>query len=155
MENEPLRRVDPQAYLPQMVEILDVGRQLLIPVSGNSMMPFLCAGRDYVLLESVKFHPVKRGDIVLFQRETGQFVLHRVWSADRDSYKMIGDGQEFIEGPIGAQQLRAVAVGIKRKGTWLRKGSCWNLFFRWIWLRVVPYRTRILRCYSRLRGRIR
>ena len=143
--------VDTELYLQEIMSMLDTGRKAVIPVSGSSMTPFLCGGRDFVLLESTKYHAVKKGDIVLFLRPTGQFILHRVYSVTKDKYKIIGDAQHIIEGPIWEEQLKAVAVRVKRKGKWLKKWSFWNWFFRWIWIRVVPFRMKIIQVYRYLK----
>lgn len=145
---QQLRYVNTEEYLDEIVKILQTGKQAMIPISGSSMTPFLCAQRDFVLLESSKDHAIKKGDIVLFRRPTGKFVLHRVWSVNKETFKMVGDGQQFIEGPISASQIKAVVIAVKRKGKWLKKWSFENLFFQWIWIRVIPFRVKILQLYS-------
>ena len=45
-----VRQVNTAEYLSEIIEILRQGREVSIPVKGNSMAPFLREGRDAVLL---------------------------------------------------------------------------------------------------------
>ena len=56
---------------------------LPLVVSGTSMAPFLAPDRDRVFLSAVT-RPLKAGDIVLYQRDCGTYVLHRIVRVDGD-----------------------------------------------------------------------
>ena len=98
------RIVDIDAYMPVLRELLAQGRSVSLTVTGESMSPFLRHGRDQIRLEGVTAPP-KRGDMVLFQRRNGQYIMHRILRRLPDgNYALIGDGQEsfwwrFFAGP--------------------------------------------------------
>ena len=143
------RILDTQAFLDTVCELLRQGqRGVAIPVAGGSMVPFLHDG-DTVQLE-LPDTPLKRGDIVLYTRPSGRYILHRIYRVREGKYDLIGDGQLVIELGIGQEQILATVCAVRRKGKLLRKGNlCWE-FYEHIWLALVPWRGRILRVYAGL-----
>ena len=120
-------------------------------VSGRSMTPFLVDGRDTVYLSRLE-RPARRGDILLYQRDIGQYVLHRVWKVEDDgSFTMVGDAQTELEPGIREDQIIAVVTSVIRKGKRMGPGSFWWEFFEKIWIRMVPLRPFFWKVYSRLR----
>ena len=66
-------------------------------VTGTSMRPFISPKGDTVYLASCEKGDVKKGDILLFKRNNGSVVLHRVRRVDGDKYIMNGDAQNWCE----------------------------------------------------------
>lgn len=124
---------------------------LPLTVTGNSMSPFLIHGRDSVWLSRPP-RPVRRGDILLYRRENGMYVLHRVYKVTKESYTMLGDAQTEPERGIRAEQVIAVVTRVERKGQCLVPGCFWWFFFEKIWIRVVPLRKGIHGVFSLLHG---
>ena len=124
-------------------------KDLPLLISGNSMSPFLIHHRDTVYLSALT-RPPRRGDIVLYQRRDGQYVLHRVYSLQGDTCTMLGDAQTQLEPGIGLHQIRAIVTGVRRKGKLLTPDSFWWLFFERIWIRIRPVRRPIHRLYTLL-----
>ena len=134
------RIVDIDAYMPVLRELLAQGRSVSLTVTGESMSPFLRHGRDQVLLECVTAPP-GRGDMVLFQRRGGQYIMHRILRRLPDgNYALIGDGQQQVEAPIAPQQIFAVVTQVCRKGTWIGPKAFWWRFFAGPWLTLLPLR---------------
>lgn len=132
-------------------EILENGEKAWITVTGMSMYPFLREGRDSVELSGVTYDTVKRGDIVLIKRETGHYVLHRLLKKEKDCFFIIGDAQQWVEGPLDPSQLIACVTSIKRGGQII---SCDNIILRCAvrtWLALIPYRRKTMQIYYRIR----
>ena len=123
---------------------------LPLVVSGNSMSPFLIHGRDTVYLSRLT-RPVRRGDILLYQRANGAYILHRVWKVCPDSYTMVGDAQTVLEPGIRDDQIIAIVTAVQRKGKHMAPGSFWWTFFEKVWIRIVPLRHMIWRIYGVLK----
>ena len=122
MDHEiPVRIVDNQEYMKVVRSILEEGKEVPLVVTGNSMMPFLIDRRDQVLIKRIE-RPLKKGDIAFFQRENGQYIMHRIHFMRKDDrtgenqFYFIGDGQKNIEGPIKETQIFGVITGVLRKG---------------------------------------
>ncbi len=131
-----MKTIDTKAFLDTLCELAEKGETVCTVVSGGSMLPFLAGGRDYVFLQKPG-KKLKKGDIVLFTRENGDYVLHRIKRADPNGYYLLGDGQTAPEGPVEESRIRCVAVKVKRKGRILTPYSfCWK-FFNIFWTRAV------------------
>ena len=120
---------------------------LPLVVSGSSMTPFLRHGQDTVYLSRLT-RPVRRGDILLYQRRNGGYVLHRVWKVCPDSYIMVGDAQNMLEYGIRDDQIIAIVTAAERRGKDCGPGDFWWDFYEKYWIRMVPLRNPIRRCYS-------
>lgn len=147
-DNLPVKTVDTQIFLDAVKEMVRSGRDVPVTITGNSMSPFLVHGRDRILLSRIT-RPLRKGDMVLYQRTGGQYVMHRIRriNRSRDEYYMIGDAQTVAEGPLEERQIAAVVTSVCRKGKWLTPGDFWWEFFRRLWLNIVPFRRPVLRVY--------
>lgn len=143
--------VDTEMFLEDMCRLVKEGRQVVIPVSGGSMSPFLIGGRDCISLKKPLPKDLKKGKIALFRRISGQFVLHRIYSVKKGKYYFIGDAQDDIEGPIMMEQIEAVEDQVMRKGKWIANVSPEALFFRYVWIRIIFARKYIVMAYRRIK----
>ena len=144
-----LRILPPEVLIPQLSRLLEQTSPVPLVISGNSMSPFLVHRRDTVYLSKVS-GPLKPGDMILYQRKNGTYVLHRICKVQGDTYHLVGDGQWGIERGICREQVIAIVTAVRRKGKLLRSGSFWWEFFAHIWLKIIPLRPVILRLYSLL-----
>lgn len=62
---------------------------------GTSMLPLIRQGKDSVIL--VKPGLLSIGDIILYKRNNGQFVLHRIVKIKGDDLVICGDNQTALE----------------------------------------------------------
>lgn len=151
-EDIPKRIVDTALYMNTIKEIVGEGRAVPLLITGNSMCPFLVHERDTILIEKPKM-PLKKGDMVFFQRRNGQFVMHRICKVRRAAsgrlvYYMVGDAQQEIEGPVEASMIFGHIIKVCRKGKWIGKGDFWWEFFEHIWIRMIPFRRLAMRIYG-------
>lgn len=142
-----VRIVSPKAIMEPLLALLDEVEAVPLVISGGSMTPFLVHGRDTVYLSKVK-KPLKKGDMVLYQRLGGSYVLHRILKVEGSLYTMVGDAQTHLELGIHESQIRAIVTAVRRKDKLLQKGSFWWIFFEKIWVRMVPLRPAVRKAYS-------
>lgn len=132
-------------------EIINAGGHLTICVSGSSMNPFLVHGRDSVRLIKHRPQDFKKGSILLFKRNSGEFVLHRVKRVLSDgSLIMNGDAQVWCE-QISPVQVIAAVSDIECNGKLI---SCKSLKYRtkiFVWQLLFPLRSPVLRVRNKLR----
>ena len=146
---EPERRVmDPQVLMEPLLDLLEQAESVPLVISGGSMAPFLAEGRDTVYLSKVT-RPLKRGDMILFRRDSGSYILHRVLKVEAGICTVAGDAQTWTE-PVRPQKVKALVPAVRRKGRLLKQGSFLWMFFEKIWTRLVPLRPRILAVYGRI-----
>lgn len=141
-----MRRLDTDAYVSALRDLVNEGKECRLLISGSSMAPFLVHERDSIIFSKPQ-RELQRGDMVFYQRETGQFVMHRILHVKPEGLYIVGDAQTEIEGPVNPSQIFAVVTKAQRKGKWIGPGDFWWWFFRTVWLRLVPVRKIILKLY--------
>ena len=139
-----MKTIDTTEYLDTLCEILKENKAVTTVVQGGSMLPFLSPGRDYVILENFPREP-KKGDVVLYKRSNGDYVLHRIRKIKNDEFFLIGDRQTHTERGIRRENLCALVTEVKRNGKIIGEKSFIWFFYRRIWLAVVPLRSAILK----------
>lgn len=138
----------PETLIPELLEVLKQADSVPLIITGGSMMPFLVNGRDTVYLSKAE-EPLKPGDMVLYRRTSGQYVLHRIVKIENDNYSMVGDAQSEVEPGIRREQILARVSAVRRKGKLLASGSFWWDFFEKIWIHMTPVRPALIRiCWS-------
>lgn len=143
------RVLPPEMLIPELLALLEQTDSVPLTISGNSMTPFLVHGRDTVFLSKVT-RPLKKGDMIFYRRQNGQYVLHRICRVHPDSFDLVGDAQTYIETGIRPEQVLAIVNTVRRKGRLLEKGHFWWDFFEMFWLRIIPLRPLVCRIYGRL-----
>ena len=91
------------------------GQTVEMSPRGVSMLPTIKEGRDSVILAPVD-RPIERYDVILYRRENGNYVLHRVVGRDKEGYILSGDNQFQLEHGIGDGDVIAVVTKIRRRG---------------------------------------
>ena len=137
----------PEAAVERILAVMETGAAAPLVISGSSMSPFLIHGRDTVYL-SPPPERLKKGDMILYRRASGQYVLHRICAVEGEAFCLIGDAQREKEHGIRRDQVIALVTAARRKGKPLKKGSFWWTFFEKIWIRMIPLRPAALRIYG-------
>lgn len=147
-----VKQVDTREYVSVLREIAEEGKVVSMLIAGSSMAPFLCHNRDYIYFTKPE-RELRRGDMVFYQRDSGRYVMHRIYKVKPDGYYMVGDAQTQIEGPLRREQIFAVITQVKRDGKMIRPGDFWWEFFEHIWIRIVPARRIVTALYGMLWGK--
>lgn len=148
----------PMAKLAPLLEFqLSQGGTATLTVTGSSMLPLLRHHRD-----SVQLQPpppcLRKGDIILFCRDNGQFVLHRIIKVqDQDGpqsiYICCGDNQ-WRQEQVRHEQVKALAGSFSRDGRPCSPDSPGYGLYRWLTLALFPIRRPLISIRRRL-GRIK
>lgn len=138
--------LDTQAYLDTVCDLLNQGHtHVPVTIAGSSMTPFLDPG-DTVFLDLPQ-GPVRPGDVVLFTRSSGRYILHRVIKVRPDgSLVILGDAQLLPELLPDPAQVRGLVVGATHGKKQLSPRSLRWRFFAGPWAyvrRLRPYVNRI------------
>lgn len=107
---------------PVMREVLDSGGEFSFITRGRSMMPMLRDGVDTIVLTKVITKP-KKYDVLLYRRNDGRFVLHRIVGENKDGYIASGDNQTEYEYGIKPEQIEAKAVAYIKNGVRFETGT--------------------------------
>ena len=128
---ESSKTVSIQELAPYIEQAVSSGQSVELTVPGRSMTPTLIDRVSRVRLEEL--HAPKRGDMVLYRRGNGQYVLHRIVRCAADgSFVLCGDAQYRLESGIRRDQLIALVTAFTRGGDWI---SCGHAPYQ-LWWRV-------------------
>ena len=94
---------------PLIADAIARGETVRLYPQGTSMEPMLYAGRDSVLLGAVD--SIETGDLLLYRRANGAYVLHRLIEKRKEGLMMCGDHQTGPEHGVAESQVLAKVVG--------------------------------------------
>ena len=140
MEKQKIASID--NLIPLFRERLASGQSVCFSPQGTSMLPMLRQGIDSVVISPLP-EKIKKYDIVLYQRESGQYVLHRVVEV-KDTYTCMGDNQFVKEYGLKQEQLIAVVTSFTRN----KKSHKTNEIGYWVYCRLW-YHSRLVRRFLR------
>lgn len=121
---------------------------------GDSMMPLIREKRDLLIIEKVNGR-LKKYDIPLYKRDTGQYVLHRILKVRKNDYVICGDNRWHKEYGITDQHIIGILTGIVRDGRKISTKDKRYLLYVHIWCDFFYIRASILRIKSFLRRRLK
>jgi len=124
-----------------------------LAVTGISMLPMLRHGKDLVRLEQLERSP-RSGDVLLYRRESGQYILHRVVREEQNGNLWCSGDNQWEKEAVHPNQALAVVSAFCRKGKWYTVDHLGYRLYVWLWVGVFPIRKPILALRRRL-GRLR
>ncbi len=127
-------------------EFLAREEKLVYTGRGSSMKPLIRPAKDLIVVERLR-RPPKKYDVLLFQRDCGDYVLHRLLQIRKDGYVLCGDNQWFRECGIREDQVLGVLTAVIRGGREIRMDSPGarlyaHLWCDGFWLRAAALRAR-------------
>ena len=139
--------------LAQVLQLqLDQGGRAALTVTGSSMMPMLHSHRDTVYLVPAP-QKLKKGDLILYRRENGKYVLHRIVSVrSEEEFVCSGDNQWEPE-RVFARQVFALVDEFSRAGKRYSVEHTGYRAYVWFWVAIFPIRRPVI-CVRRFLGRI-
>ena len=126
-------------------EELEKKGHLVFTNKGVSMMPLLRQDKDLMVLEKKGPERCKRYDAVMFKRDNGQYVLHRILKVRDSDYWIVGDNcvsGEFVR----EDQILGILTAVVRDGKTIPVTSRRYLAYVHLWCDAYPVRFFLLRC---------
>ena len=102
-----------EEYMPLIKEVVESGGEFRLFPRGTSMLPLIRQGRDSVALVAVD--TIRQGDVLLYRRKDGQYVLHRLVRKDRNNALTFCGDNHFLKEPgITRNQILASVTAVYR-----------------------------------------
>ena len=121
-------------------DVISEKGQLIYTNVGDSMYP-LIQPRDLLVIKKLS-RPIRRFDVPLYKRDSGQYVLHRVMKIKKGgSYVMCGDNRSQLEYGITDRHIIGILTDIIRNGQTIPV----TIPKRTLWFRSVRYRKAVFR----------
>lgn len=132
-------------------QIVQEKGSLLMAAHGNSMWPLLRSGKDPVYLIKPT-GALRKHDIVLFRRDNGQLVLHRIVAIEKDCRLVCGDAQSRRK-CIHNEQVKTVMRGFYRGKTYIGSDHLLYQIYTRLWCATYPLRVFLLNLKFSIRNR--
>lgn len=113
-------------------EELDKKGILVYTNKGNSMYPLIRQGKDVLIIKKVNSR-LKKMDVPLYKRESGQYVLHRIIKVNENDYVLRGDNTYYNETGIRDDQILGVLSGVIREGKEISVDSFGYKLYSYFW----------------------
>ena len=117
---------------------------------GDSMLPLIREGKDLLIIEPPQGR-LKKYDIPLYRRDSGQYVLHRIVQVRETDYICCGDNRTHRESGVTDRQIIGVLTGLVRGGRELSVRDPRLRLYARLWCGWYPLHVLLLRAVRRLR----
>ncbi len=125
-------------------ELLKTEGRLIYSNVGDSMWPLIREGRDLLVIER-RPGRLRRYDVPLYRRDSGQCVLHRVLQVRENDYVICGDNRWAKEYGVTDRQILGVLTAVIRDGKEVPvTDRRYRLYVR-VWCGLFPLRAFALR----------
>lgn len=143
-----LRKVPMESLIEVILLQMETAGAADLTVTGCSMLPMLRPYRDTVRLKPVE-GLLQPGDIALYRRDNGKYILHRVIRYAADGYLFCGDNQDELE-PVRQDQMVALVTGYQKDGKHRSMKRPGYRLYSFLWVKLFVFR----KYYIWLRRRI-
>ena len=136
------------------LQVLNEKGYIVADFRGTSMLPLLKVGRDRVLLKK-PIGRLKKGDVALFSRESGAYILHRVYKVYTNSYAFVGDNHFTLEYGVKDENILGIMVGYYKGDKFIdvEKSIKYKLY-KLFWCNSLNFR-RFLNIFRRVNHKIK
>lgn len=105
---------------------------------GTSMRPLIRQGKDVMIIKRPEEwdeckRKLKKMDVPLYKRDSGQYVLHRVVKVTEEGYVLRGDNTYSNEYGITDKHILGVLTGVIRNGKEVSVNSLGYRVYSYIW----------------------
>ena len=130
-------------------QLAQTGR-LIYTNKGDSMMPLIKQDRDLLVIKPVNGR-LKKYDVPLYRRDSGQYVLHRILKVRKDDYVICGDNRWSKEYGISDRHIIGVLTAVVRDGRVVSFESWKYKAYVHLWCDFFPVRALITHVVSKLK----
>ena len=120
-------------------DILTRDGRLVFSTVGKSMLPLIREGKDLVVICPAP-SALKRNDVILYKRNDGQYVLHRIVAIRSDGLVTRGDNCCSKECHIQIGQVVGILQAVMKNGREILADSWQFKLFAIVWMVSFPVR---------------
>ena len=135
--------------ISEAIRLVNEGREVIFPVKGNSMLPFIIGGS-----ESAVFTPVttiRKGGVYLAHVDDGRYVVHRIIAIKGNRITLMGDGNLVGREYCNTSDIKAeVNYVISSQNIRRNLNTLPRRFAALVWRILRPIRRYLLAIYRRI-----
>ena len=126
-------------------EILERDGMFIYTNVGDSMLPRIRQGQDLLMIKK-RVNKPKKNDVILYRRDNGQYVLHRILYVRNHDYVICGDNRYGKEYGITDTHIVGILTAVIRDGKEVRLSGWKYRLYTLLWCDLFPIRSLLLRC---------
>ncbi len=153
-KNSGVRKLSISVEQWHQLALEGINTAVSLKLDGESMRPLIRKQKDTVTVFPVT-RKLKKGDIVLFARNDGVYVVHRIRKINGNKILTIGDSCAEFDFPISERSVWGLAVRLERNGKTYNLDSSVSRFYgilimyirpiRFIWRKLLKFGVKIIR----------
>lgn len=124
--------------------------KLIYTNKGDSMMPLIRQDRDLLVIKPVHGR-LKKYDVPLYKRDSGQYVLHRILTVRKNDYVICGDNRWIKEYGIRDRHIIGVLSAVIRDGKEVSVNDMKYKLYVHLWCDFFPIRAFIVHVVNKLK----
>ena len=128
-------------------DVIEHDGRLVYTNVGDSMRPLIRQDRDILIIEKPHSR-LKKYDVPLYKRDSGQYVLHRVLKVRDNDYVICGDNRYSKEYGISDRHIIGVLTAVVRDGKEMPITDWRYKVYVHLWCDLFPIRAIILKFIS-------
>ena len=128
--------------------------KLIYTNKGDSMMPLIKQDRDLLIIEPA-IGRLKKYDVPLYKRDSGQYVLHRILKVREDDYVICGDNRWVKEYGIQDRHIIGVLTAVVRDSKEISVNNWKYKLYVHLWCDMFPIRAFIVHAVNKIKRIIR
>ena len=149
LQKHNIMQLSGEFIISEALRLVGEGRDVIFPVKGCSMLPFIIGGKESAVFSPVK--KIKKGRVVLAYTSGGNYVVHRIIKIKDDDVTLMGDGNlkgcEYCKlSDIKAEVNYVIGQNGKKRCL----NTFWRLAAAFFWRILRPVRRYLLAIYRRL-----
>ena len=149
LQKHNIMQLSDEFIMAEALRLVGEGRDVIFPVKGVSMLPFIIGGKESAVFSPVK--KIKKGRVVLAYTSGGNYVVHRIIKIKDDDITLMGDGNlkgcEYCKlSDIKAEVNYVIGQNGKKRCL----NTFWRLAAAFFWRILRPVRRYLLAIYRRL-----
>lgn len=119
--------------------------------TGNSMMPLIRPRGDLIIIKRCNA-PLKKYDVPLYKRKSGQYVLHRIIKIKKEGYVIRGDNCTYLERKISDSQIIGVLESVVRGNKEIKMDSILQRLYASFWNNLYFLRAPVMKLVFKLKS---
>lgn len=136
-------------------QVIQRDGRLIYTNKGDSMMPLIKQDRDLLVISKKPEHRLKKYDVALYKRDSGQYVLHRVLKVRKHDYIICGDNRWKKEYGITDRHIIGVLTAVIRKNKEISVNDLRYKVYVHLWCDLFPVRAFIVHVINKLKRMIK
>ena len=125
-------------------DIIEHDGKLVYTNVGDSMYPLIRQNKDLIIIEKPNGR-LKKYDVPLYKRDSGQYVFHRVLKVRENDYVICGDNRYTKEYGISDRHIIGVLTAVVRNGKEIPVTDWRYRLYVHAWCDLFPVRVFVLK----------